>query len=884
MMRIHLSFVPVAVFVGTLVSVAMAISGSSTAAAAYCGTGYFTGNTGCTDLSYSDDVFSGRTSSSSPDAVPDWAANSKEGFITYIENRLGGGARDRTGAALVVNQMVGAGTGGGNPAKDRTPSASMMNEWRSRIRSSKVTMERVFADPNGFGNGRISFYDQGLNDDFFTNYNPGGRRLILFKVNGVVKYVVEKPCGNPVGGFAAGIPDILEFSLGADSWVKHRNGNNTDQSERRVGESFTFNHQIKNNGPDGMGGRFLNAYSEWFGGYKDGDGRTVNCDDSNGLPDGATTGNRCDHSFTIPTSAPAGVNYCQRVVASPRAHNNSSAIGSGNACMRVTPEWHLANESSVVTAPAAGLFGYEALGGDAYGFRHRVANDRYHHMNSTDSYGLNGTRVWVEGRYNNEGWNEIAGTSRIMKRAENNIEQIDNAGTLRAGFAAGDRYCQRMRAEHRSGVGGSYSGSVTSTPVCIDGRREFNLIPSASLTPSAGAEAGSNVRVQPVVNNEGPSMSRDETDWLLARFVVPSGLPVPGTATGTGAPCAHYANGCLTMVQGIGGFAAGNPSTFTRVSGATYAALNFTVPDTATVGTKYCFALSVRPNDHTTTDRWRYGTPSCVVVGVKPHVAVWGHDLKVGGVIDTGTSRISGRTYGSWGEYGVLSNGINNAMASAGGFVNGDPSAAQDDWSLLTFANTATGGPSPFGFYNGVNAFTVNQSGALIINGDTSMPSGSYASPFGAGYKRVVRINGTLRITDNLEYQNGPYTSIGSIPRVVLIADGVIIDADVTRIDPWLVANRIATCSAANDAGNYFPLPSQVSLSTTMCQNSLRFNSPVVANQLYPYRTTNTADDSDVAAEIFNLRADVFLSSYAGGGIDNPVASTDLVTDVPPRF
>ena len=74
-MRIHLSFVPVAVFVGTLVSVAMAISGSSTAAAAYCGTGYFTGNTGCTDLSYSDDVFSGRTSGSSPDAVPDWSAN-----------------------------------------------------------------------------------------------------------------------------------------------------------------------------------------------------------------------------------------------------------------------------------------------------------------------------------------------------------------------------------------------------------------------------------------------------------------------------------------------------------------------------------------------------------------------------------------------------------------------------------------------------------------------------------------------------------------------------------------------------------------------------------------------------------------------------------------
>lgn len=851
------------------------------AAASYCGSGYFSGSTGCTDLSYSDDVFSGRTSGSSPDAVPDWAANSKEGFIQYIENRLNGGARDHTGAAMVVNQMIGAGTGNGW-AKDRTPSAAMMNEFRSRIRSGKVNMYRTSGDPNNYGNGRISFYSQAINDDFFTNYNPGGRRLIIFSVNGVVKYVVEKPCGNPVGGFGGGLPDN-EFTLSPDSWLID-GGNRRDQIERRVGQTVTFNHQIKNNGPDGMGGQALNAYAEWYGGNSGRTGVTKNCDDGNGLPDGATTGNRCDDSFTIPNSAGAGTNFCQRVVGSPRSNSNGSAIGSANACVRVIPEWHLGNESSVVTMPIVTEYGYEALGGDPYGFRHKVRNDGPHGMGATDSYGLNGSRVWVEDRYNNEGWNTVSGTSRIMKRFENGVEQIDTSGTLRAGFKAGDTYCQRLRAEHRDGVGGSYSGSVTTAVACIDGRREFNLIPSTSLNPGSGAEAGSSVQVTPVVNNEGPSLSRDNTDWLLARFVLPPGTPVPGTSTGTGAPCLYYANGCQTMSQGKGTFQYGNPSTVTGQSGNPYGPSTFNIPDPSAIGTKYCFALSVKPYTHTSSTDWRYGKPSCVTIGIKPKLSVWGYDAKVGSTINTSVSRISGRTYGSWGEYGVLSNGANAGMASGSGLVDGNGAANQENWSALTFANSTVGGLPQFGNYGGVTTFTANQSGAFVINGDTNLPSGGYTSPFGAGFKRVVRINGTLTITGNMVYANGPYSSISQIPRVVIIANDIVINPGVTRIDPWLVANRIATCSAANDAGNYFVPSDRVSLSNAVCQNSLHFNGPVVANELYPYRTTDTGDNTDTAAEVFNLRADVFLSSFAGGGIDTPVASTDLVTDVPPRF
>jgi len=836
---------------------------------AYTGTGYFSGKAAYTDLSYSDDVLSGRPGQN---AIPAGAKSSKNGFTTFIRNKLkNGNARDKTGAAFIVNLMVGAGAGGGW-SKDRTPSAAMLNDWEARIKDNSVSMYTTFADPNNYG--RISFYDGSINDDFFTNYNSGARELIVFAQGGQVKAVIEVPCANPIGRSTYINPP--PFNLSANSWF-NQNGNKVNEVSRRVGQSVTFNHQIKNDGPGNMGTK-LDAYAEWNGGSGTGaskSGRTRNCDVSGGLNNNQTTGNSCDHTFTIPQDASANSRYCQRVVGSPRSSTNNNNIASSRICVVVTPQWSVVGQTTV-TVPAD----KQGLGGDAYNFRHRVTNEGPHHMNSA---GRGFARIWVQENLNNSGWTDKGGARVDMVRPDGGTETINDAGTLPADFEAGDRYCQRVRVVFASATGNQNGNEQTFPRDCIDGTREFELVPSTSVNPGTAAESGSSVSVMPIVDNQGPSLSADDTAWHLSRFVLAPGVAVPGTSTGTGNPCVYYANGCTMMSQGTGTFQVGNPSTMTDGNGDPFGSQGYTIPDPSPVGTKYCFALSVRPYSDTSTD-WRYGVPTCVTIGITPKLAVWGHDFKTQGSINTSLSRISGRTYGSWGEYGTLSNGANQGMASGSGLVDGNGAANQESWSNLTFANRTTGGLQPFGSYGAVTNFTVNQSGAVVINGDVTLPGSGYTSPFGTGYKRVVRINGTLRISNNLTYANGPYSSISSIPRVVLIAEDIIIDPNVTRIDTWLVANRIATCSNVTNAGSNFVSPDSVSMQANTCPNPLRFNGPVVANELYPYRTTNSGNDTDTVGETFNLRADAFLSAFAGGGINNPVASTDMVTDLPPRF
>jgi hypothetical protein len=115
----------------------------------------------------------------------------------------------------------------------------------------------------------------------------------------------------------------------------------------------------------------------------------------------------------------------------------------------------------------------------------------------------------------------------------------------------------------------------------------------------------------------------------------------------------------------------------------------------------------------------------------------------------------------------------------------------------------------------------------------------------------------------------------------------------VQRIDPWLIAlgsngsnGRVSTCSQVQQAGNYFVPMTNANLyggGSGICTNPLKFNSPIIADKVYLYRTYDEQNGAR-AAETLNVRADNFLSSYAGGGTTQPVAVTDSITELPPRF
>ena len=70
------------------------------------------------------------------------------------------------------------------------------------------------------------------------------------------------------------------------------------------------------------------------------------------------------------------------------------------------------------------------------------------------------------------------------------------------------------------------------------------------------------------------------------------------------------------------------------------------------------------------------------------------------------------------------------------------------------------------------------------------------------------------------------------------------------------------------------------------CNQQITFNGPVSARSIYLYRTLSAgpADNPATPAEIFNLRASNFLSAFGDPTGGNPTATTDRITQLPPRF
>lgn len=147
---------------------------------------------------------------------------------------------------------------------------------------------------------------------------------------------------------------------------------------------------------------------------------------------------------------------------------------------------------------------------------------------------------------------------------------------------------------------------------------------------------------------------------------------------------------------------------------------------------------------------------------------------------------------------------------------------------------------------------------------------------------------GNLTISTNITYSNTGYAKISELPRVMFLADcNIIIDDSVTEVSAWLVAkNNIMTCSVATfnkfkGAGGS-PKPTQ-----SDCDKQLVVNGAVQANRLLLMRT-NGSDLTDAAsransAEVFNLRTDQVLSTWAKGRTSG-TPRTVYQADIPPQY
>ena len=433
----------------------------------------------------------------------------------------------------------------------------------------------------------------------------------------------------------------------------------------------------------------------------------------------------------------------------------------------------------------------------------------------------------------------------------------------------------------------------------VEPTADYNIIPSIELS-KAIVQPEEQISASPKLTNNGTTRSADVT-WQSTRFVVAPGRSTPAGAENSNDPIGYYGNGAVIVVQGNSVVEVGAQSLSDSQSQT----------EEIPAGSKICYTLSVRPFTSTSGVSWRHSQPVCAVVGKKPLVQIHGGDLKVGGalrgetsipnlssIVSTTNTIRSGKTYGSWVEYGITANGSVVNTASASGLAAGSSETGQSDWSKLTFANMPEFGqfgvtqrpiPDITGSVvrpgdiasapriSGAVQITSATRGLRVANSDVTLNGYTFTTP---GQTVVIYApDSAVTVADNITYGAAALRSAEDIPQLIIIADTIKIQSNVTQLDAWLIADGtdgvIDTCADV------------ARLSTSVCNRTLTINGPVVSKKLLLKRTAGSDDPSDTgrssAAETFNLRPDAYLWAYSYSNSEDRVLTTHT-SELPPRF
>ena len=535
-------------------------------------------------------------------------------------------------------------------------------------------------------------------------------------------------------------------------------------------------------------------------------------------------------------------------------------------------------------------------------------------------------------RYATNGWSwghDAAGGSGSHLDGSLNVAGIAPCSAAVNGISTGSMYVEISRflryrqggviIDRGSGVDAFYVSVERSCPL------NFNLNPSISATPTV-AEPGAEVTVTPRVENTGTTDSAP-AQWQVTAFTVPRGAAIPNAGGGRSAtvPLDYYvpSDNRSTVAQG---------TNTVFGTGGTPLTVGPQIVGDLEVGTRLCYALSVQPFRHDNSE-WNHSAPFCITIAKSPKVQVQGSDLIVGRQFGFNAGRVSNITtsatnkggiyYGSWGEYALIPSGTVSGMASGSGYVGGSPSGVICDLSILTFTiGAAGGGCSAPGRYthasavpNVVGRFPIRVAAADATPGrpanpavlnpasvDVSTLSGQYQLPAGRtslvldrgpgdsviarGQRVVINAPGaTVTIRSNIVYTGENLSSLNDIPQVVIIANNIIIEDDVTNIDAWLVAVGTGTEGKINTCGTGPGITETSALTDSICNQRLTVNGPLMANHLIMRRTagSGTAAQSGDPAEVFNLRADAYFWAT-----DYNLSSGRLTTaetkELPPRY
>ena len=613
--------------------------------------------------------------------------------------------------------------------------------------------------------------------------------------------------------------------------------------------------------------------------------------------------------FKVDEDTPEGARFCYSVTVRP-ADEKGGSDSSGTECAEVyIPPFELTPETTANPA--------KVRPGEKVTFIHKI--------NAT---GSPGTIRWT-GNPSREGAEGGTGIPPVRNRAgrgASTVLDIDPSTPDGAKFC----YTTSVSPINKSG------GEATSEKACATVvSSPYNLVPSVSLDKKSPAEPGEPIDISFNVENRDSVDDSASVDWQTYGIKVNPGVAVAPIISGD----LRTNSSAEAMTDALGGDANAElfdvdkhkntqtfaPNATTKVAGET-----FQVPNSTPIGTKYCFVTWVTKPTHTPQPENKYSLATCINVGKKSRVNVYGGDMIVGrkfsgdvvapsllnSSIQTSlTSRTDlNRTFGSWTEYDAYAPGEINGFATASGLQGGAATSRQEDWSKLTFVNTA----GKFGTFTGSSTIGAipdtarslvknlpvartleNTESSLSIN--ESSPAGQYIKPTGnltlnasqLGSGKTVSVyvpNGTLTINGNIAYPNSPMNSLDLLSQMVVIAKNITINESVTSIDAWLVARQLDPGGSdeegedASKVGTVKTCNIEGKLTINTCNRPLSINGPVMANQLLLRRTGGEVTATEAQpAEVFNLRADTYLWIY-NQSKESSRAVTTYVRELPVRF
>ncbi len=897
---------------------------SATPAAAVSGNAYFSGggacsrgygsNTNCTSKPfYNSDVLYGRDAGG--DALQPWEYASKGAFIQAVKNRLNSGRQqDRTGAAFIINTMVGAPPG----QRQKNPSAQMIADWESRINNPGIGFFATSASPGNYG--PTSFYDRVRDDNFFANWSGSNRILIFFTDgNGNPLYIVEAPCGNPVGNLP-GLPPAPQpqpyTRIQLRLFVIDASGRTTITNIRGA-DYVTCNPNTRNktltdvNGwaffevPQGQGfciragppppgsgwsGPFIRPWGPQQGLDGWGYGFDPVCQAINvGQPPGGTPGS----GFCYPNGLYAGEHGSYEwQVAGADARSWPASPGDN-------PGWRYYDR--------AVDSGYDIVYVAKQGYVDIInCNNAQGWVFDVNKYDWQMTLdVWKDGAFGAR-YGGVAGEPGRWNGPRNDVASWFNLPRDANGNDFGHGFILDFNNRGLNlNDGRPHSIQLYALGFAKDGSNDGNNIKifdgtvgpclSYTLTPRVSAPAAASrsdtVQFTFTVDNSGPTVTPPTQWWTRGRYIL-SGQPYdpqPQQDANRGS------SGGYREQSGTQVFQVGSSQVFVESVDMSR------IPANAAY---VCRSLTVYPFDSNQPPRYRTSAEQCVAVGKQPLAQVTGGDLWAGGsfrnssgscaagtganVKGTAKTYPDGTRAGSWGEYGVFALGSVSAFGSAGFTTDQAPLS-----SKLTFANTYAG---TLGYYFGqappiaqycLSDFwqaAQNMPGPRTTGNETlydpaNLPGGVYTTtatgrvdintndrPIPAGTQIVIYAPsaGTVYIKDNIVYQPASYRSPADLPRVIIISGGDIqINHHVDTIDAWLsAAKTLQTC----DVGMGEAAESPQCLYPPVSTKPLRFNGPVVATNLKLLRVygadNNLGANRTTPAELFNLRSDAYLSAY----------------------